>query len=96
MSWSASFTLRAGDTEPREDDLSLTNVNEVPEHLEQFREALASSFGILSSGVVGGRDKSFRVTLGGHGNPDHEPDADGVMANDFVTINIYQLKEDDK
>lgn len=92
MSWSASFTVRAGQNEPSEDDLALANVNEVPEHLEQFRETLAAAFGILLSGVVGDKSKDYSVTLNGHGNPDHEPDENGVMANDFVSINIYQRK----
>ena len=92
MSWSASFTLRAGDTEPREDDLELSNVNEVDEHLEQFREALAAAFGILLSGVVGNRDKDYRVVMTGHGNPDHEP-AEG-WANDGLNLSIFQLGDD--
>lgn len=91
MSWSANFVVRAGEPEPREDDLVLSNVNEVPEHLEQFREALASAFGILLSGVMGGKDKNYQVNISGHGNPNHEPTPG--WANDAITISIYQLGE---
>lgn len=95
MSWSASFTLKAGETEPREGDLSLSNVNEVQEHLEQFREALASAFGILLSGVVGDKDKDYRIKFAGHGNPGHVPLED--HGNDWVLIEITQLTgESDK
>lgn len=94
MSWSASLVVRAGEPEPRDGDITLTNVDEVPEHLEQYREALAAAFGVLLSGVVGGTDKNYRMALSGHGNPGHEPDADGVMANDMLSINIYQVELD--
>jgi hypothetical protein len=90
MSWSASFTVTPGVT-PEEEDFVLSNVNEVPEHLEQFREAVASTFGILLSGVLGSQKKSFRVNLTGHGNPDHEP-AKG-WASEFLTISITQVGE---
>lgn len=89
MSWSANFTLKAGQTEPREEDLNLTNVNEVPEHLEQFREALSAAFGILLSGVLGNNDKDYHVVLGGHGNTDHEPVQN--RSTDFLTVSIAQL-----
>lgn len=89
MSWSASFRVESGQKEPSEEDLMLSNVNEVPEHLEQFREALAATFGILLSGVVGGTDKDYHVNLVGHGNPDHEPSPG--WENDCLTITITQL-----
>lgn len=88
MSWSASFVVRAGEAEPREEDLTLSNVNEVPEHLEQFRESLSAVFGILLSGVLGGKDKDYVVNLSGHGNERHEP-APG-WSNDYLSISISQ------
>ncbi|HWV45479.1 MAG TPA: hypothetical protein VN039_05545 [Nitrospira sp.] len=89
MSWSASLVVRAGEPEPRDGDVSLNNVDEVPEHLEQYREALSAAFGILLSGVVGGKDKNYTINLSGHGNEGHEP-ASG-WANDMLSITISQV-----
>lgn len=89
MSWSAEFRLEAGQTEPSE-EVKVTNIDGVPEHLEQYREAIASAFGVLVSGVVGDpRTHAYVVRMSGHGNPDHEP-AEG-WANDFVSIVISQV-----
>lgn len=94
MSWSARLRVRAGETEPRDGDVTLSNVDEVPGHLEQYREAVASAFGILLSGVVGGKDKDYMLNLSGHANEGHEP-ASG-WANDAITISIYQMDEEPK
>jgi len=91
MSWSASFTVTPG-MSPEEFEPSTSNVDDVDEHLDQYREAIASAFGIILSGVVGESDKTFKVQLSGHGNPNHEPQAG--WSNDTVTVTIYQAPEE--
>jgi hypothetical protein len=76
---------------PEDFNPEVSNVDEVPEHLDQYREALASVFGILLSGVVGDSSKTFKVTVSGHGNPGHEPQSG--WANDSMVISIYQVEE---
>lgn len=90
MSWSASFTYRqphngeAGSS--REFTLSNT---QVPENKDQYEHALDVAMRILSSGVVGSTDKTFKVNLSGHGNPNHEPKTG--WANDQMTISVTQV-----
>lgn len=92
MSWSASFKVEPG-VSPEDIDFSnVSNIEEVPEHLEQFREGVAAAVSLILSGVVGNHEKSFKVNLGGHGNESHEP-VEGWSA-DFVTISIHQLEEE--
>lgn len=88
MSWSARFVKRPGAT-AEQTEFEVSNVDEVPEHVEQYREAITAAFGVLLSGVVGSTDKSYLIVLSGHGNENHEP-ADG-WANDQLTISISQL-----
>lgn len=91
MSWGASFIVKSGATPETIDFSDTANVEEVPEHLEQYREAVSAAFGVLLSGVVGDGGKDYKVVLSGHANEGHEP-ADG-WASDCVTINIFQLDE---
>jgi hypothetical protein len=60
------------------------------EHVDEAAAAAKqAALDLIASGVVGDGDAPIRVSLSGHANPDHEP-AEG-WANDFVSINIYQL-----
>lgn len=85
MSWSATWTQReqeivAGPV--------LSNVREVPEHLEQYNKCAQQVQAIIESGVLGDADAEFNVSFSGHGNPEHKPTIG--WANDFVSISIYQ------
>lgn len=89
MSWSAELVVRAGEAEPRDGEVTLVNVDEVPEHLEQYREAVVTAFGLLLSGVVGSNKMDYKIRLAGHGNDAHEPkDGNG---NDWLLIEVTQL-----
>ncbi len=83
MSWSASARVVNNDFV----DLQTNGVDK-PEHQDQYESALGAVILLLSTGVVGSEGKTFKVSVSGHGNPNHEP-ASG-WANDFVSINIYQ------
>lgn len=84
MSWSASWTVDDGVWE----DSSESNVA-LEYHADQYREALDAAWGLIKSGVVGDPDAKYRVTLTGHGNPNHEPLSG--WSNDFVSVAIYQV-----
>lgn len=86
MSWSATFEVRQPNGLEK---TSMSNVEEVPEHLEQYTVAVLAATDLLVSNVVGGPDKEYRITISGHGNPDHEPTAG--WANDCVTISVAQI-----
>jgi hypothetical protein len=85
MSWSLSFDFENG--EPQGDAAEKLSVIEPP-HRDQAEEAVRSVFQLAASGVVGDPNGKYKVTLSGHGNPDHKP-APG-WGNDFVTISVYQ------
>lgn len=85
MSWSATFRVT-----PEEGLVQESKSNtELPQHRDQFQEAVLAAAELLTSNVVGDADKSYRITFSGHGNPNHEP-APG-WANDFVSITIAQV-----
>ena len=85
MSWSATFRVTPEEGLVEE---STSNVD-LSHHQDQLGQAVLAAAGLLTSNVVGGADKSYRITLSGHGNPNHEP-APG-WANDFVSITIAQV-----
>lgn len=90
MSWSATVAV-SPDVEGFE-IISLSNVDEVPAHVEQYAAALVAAAEILVSGTVGSPNKKYLFNLSGHANPDHEP-VEGT-SNDFVTIGIVQVSEE--
>lgn len=88
MSWSARLRLSKGNLP---DDFDMSNVDGVKEHEDQFEAAAEAAVQILTAGVVGDNehDHEYLITMTGHGNPDHMPQAG--WANDFVTITVQQL-----
>jgi hypothetical protein len=89
MSWSISFkdvkTAEDMATEKAEHKaLGFPVLKQVEEQLDAARVVALT---LMESGTVG-KDKTFRVALSGHANPDHEP-ASG-WANDCITVNVYQ------
>lgn len=88
MSWSATYNIDNNEVVVAP---LLANITEVTQHKEQFDEASKVVEAIIASGAVGSPEGQYRVSLSGHGNPDHEPTSG--WANDFVSINIYQEGE---
>jgi len=87
MSWSASFKVIEGDVD--EDSVSESNVD-IPQHSDQYEEALGAVWALLRTGAFGDSDETdFQISLSGHGNPGHVPVAG--WSNDSLTISIYQL-----
>lgn len=70
---------------------SVTEVNVTPEyHNDQYVTGLNAVWDLIGSGAFGDPTSSdLRVSLSGHGNPNHEPLAG--WANDGITITIYQI-----
>lgn len=84
MSFSANGTVVNGDIE------TLTKSPEVlPEYNSDMLEAALTAISdLLESGVLGTSDKTYRWSVSGHGNINHEP-ASG-WSNDSMSISISQ------
>lgn len=89
MSWSASWKSVPGELERVE--VQESNIVG-DEHVLQYKAVKVAVAEILFTDALGGPEKGYRVVVGGHGNPDHEP-VEG-WSNDCITINIYQLDEE--
>jgi hypothetical protein len=92
MSWSVSGEIQASDTtalmEMRDQAVAQNSTCG-----DQFDAAAKTALTLMKSNAIGGADKSFSVTLGGHANPDHEP-VPG-WANDFIVVSIVQKSIDE-
>lgn len=86
MSWSAQAEFSNGNFQVGDSTNTTSD-----EHNEQWHVALDLAERAIASGVVGDPKGTYKVSMNGHGNPDHKP-AEG-WANDFVSINIYQVTE---
>lgn len=91
MSWSTTLERKPWDGLKV---LNKSNVDEVPEHREQYKAAIGAVNALLMVHInsIGGFDKTYRIILTGHGNPGHEP-TEG-WANDFISITITQVSEE--
>lgn len=84
MTWSAQYKT---DIEKGLVEIEKSNI-ESPEHKQQYVNCLVMATELLISGVVGGPDYEYTMTLTGHGNSRHEPEED--WSGDFVSIIITQ------
>jgi hypothetical protein len=86
MSWGATYTINP-DGKSEIENFSVKG----PDAVEAFEAASNLADYLVEKGVVGDITKTFKVSLSGHANPDHEPKSG--WANDFVQITITQVEE---
>lgn len=89
MSWSVNGTVNANSAAEDLGKLREVAISQNAECGDQFDAAAKAVADLLSTGVVGGPDKSFHCNLVGHANPGHES-REG-WANDLVNISISQV-----
>ncbi len=94
MSWSAQAKVNGEMTRDQVAEVIMHvvvtgNEQALAERDEQVERAKSCVLGILLEGCVGkGNGKSFNVSMSGHANVGHEPNAE--WANDYMTISVYQ------
>lgn len=87
MSWSARFRVDSSNVEEPFTKIDAFGLD-TDEHKRQHDEALLAATQVLINGAVGSPNKTYMLTLSGHGNPNHEP-VNG-WSNDFVSITVTQ------
>jgi hypothetical protein len=89
MSWSVSGTV-----EDLVITLPLGPAYQTEEVADAYNAAYQAIWNVVYSGAVGDPSGKYKVNVSGHANPDHVP-TEG-WADDFISINIYQAREEAK
>lgn len=84
MSWSIYVTNPIESTE--DVDVESIQGQDLEEAKEQANTVLAAAQNIIDSGAIG--EGPYRITLGGHANPEHKPQYG--WANDTISVAISQ------
>ena len=87
MSWSAStpVPVSADDLRAALESADVSGDREAA--ADQISAAIDAAVAIAQSGAIGS-EKTFRASISGHANPDHEP-ADG-FTNDQISVSVSQ------
>lgn len=90
MSWGISIQGTTPDTFVEDLALALSSqvdpTDPVPD--DQFTQAHALALAAMASGVLGDVTRQFDVSVGGHANPDHEPEEGS--SPDSLTVTVRQ------
>jgi hypothetical protein len=89
MSYSYSVRLSPTDSSWQGEVTSSINVEGNAEAVRAVNIAQEAVRAVIPTGILGGIDKTFDVTVSGHINEDHES-VEG-WSNDFISINILQV-----
>lgn len=88
MSWSAYTAALPDQVKDRVAALTVPGVTEdFPARDDQVTAAKAAAVALIDSGAVG-TGEAFTISLSGHANTDHKPQAG--YSNDFVSVSIGQ------
>lgn len=91
MSWTCQIpTVHADEAEDAILDAPVAGQDINSTHVYKAAKAAKEcAMHILTQGAVGGPDKQFAISLGGHANTGHEPAPE--WCNDTITVSVRQL-----